>query len=70
MIVWVWSEDHASPHVHVATTEWEITIRIGELAQLERIKYGHPQPKAIRAAITLVAEFLDASNDEWRRCHG
>jgi hypothetical protein len=70
MRVWVWSDDHLPPHVHVGTADWEVSILIGEFAVLAEIKGGHPGGKAIRAAIALVAEHLEAANAEWRRCHG
>lgn len=68
--IWVWSEDHLPPHVHVGASTWEITVLIGEFAVLHRIKWGNPQAREIRAALALVAAHLEAANAEWRRCHG
>lgn len=70
MRIWVWSNDHDPPHVHVAGAGWEVTVLIGDAAVLDGIKHGKPNGKQIRAAITLVAEYLEACNAEWRRCHG
>lgn len=63
-------DEHRPPHVHVETADWEIRVRIGQVAKFWTVAYGHPSSKEIRRAEALVQTYLAECNTVWRQYHG
>lgn len=63
ILIRIFEEDHAPPHFHVVTPDYEAMVRIADL----QVHAGSIDRKSLRTAIAWAAQNMELLETEWRR---